>query len=121
MKRDPRLHQLSSEHHHGLVFVRNLRRGLPPHEIAREIDEVLAPHFLVEERVLLPALMRAGRADLVARALDDHADIRAARNDPAHLADLLEAHIRFEERVMFPACEALGDDVLSCLASLPRP
>lgn len=115
MRRDSRLHRLSTEHHHSLVFVRNLRRGLDPRELARVVDEILLPHFLIEERLLLPALARAGRADLAARALDEHSEIRLARTDPARLADLLEAHIRFEERELFPACEALIADVLSAL------
>lgn len=107
MKRDPRLHQLSSDHHHTLVLVRNLRRGLEPREVARIFEEQLAPHFALEERVLLPALVKAGRADLAARTLDEHADIRASRSNAARLAELLEAHVRFEERELFPVCEEL--------------
>lgn len=113
MKRHPRLHRLSMEHHHSLVFVRHLRRGLESREILRVIDEVLMPHFLLEERLLLPALSRAGRADLAARALDEHAEIRLARGDPERLANLIEAHIRFEERELFPVCEALIPEVVS--------
>lgn len=116
MKRDPRLHRLSSEHHHTLVLVRNLRKGIEPREVARIFEEQLAPHFALEERVLLPALVAAGRADLAARTLDEHADIRVARSEPQRLADLLEAHVRFEERELFPACEDLIPDALDRLA-----
>jgi rRNA maturation protein Rpf1 len=116
MKRDARLRRLSSEHHHTLVLVRNLRKGLEPREVARIFEEQLAPHFAIEERVLLPALVAAGRADLAARTLDEHTDIRVARSDPALLADLLEKHVRFEERELFPACEELIPDALDRLS-----
>jgi hypothetical protein len=38
-------------------------------------------------------------------------------------ASLLEAHVRFEERELFPACEAsLPDDVLAAIAArAPKP
>jgi len=114
LKRDPRLRALSSEHHDALVLARRARRGMSQEELTREFA-TLEAHFAIEERVLLPALMRAGRADLAARTLDEHGDIRHALADPARFAELLEAHVRFEERLLFPACEELIPQALDAL------
>ena len=111
MKRDPRLHALSSEHHQALVLARRARRG---ESVVGQLKELEA-HFAIEERVLLPALARAGRADLAARTVDEHADIRHSVNDPVRFGELLEAHVRFEERELFPICEALIPEALDAL------
>jgi len=91
---------------------------MPADELARAF-EGLAPHFALEERVLLPALVRAGRADLAARTIDEHTDLRVALASPLRFAELLEAHVRFEERELFPACEELVPDALDALAGVP--
>lgn len=75
-------------------------------------------HFRVEEEVLFPAYAaHAGDDDaLLARALADHAEIRRRVADvesaevPAgsplrELGDRLSAHVRLEERELFPAIE----------------
>jgi hemerythrin-like domain-containing protein len=120
MRRDPRLHGLSSDHHQGLVLARTLAR----HEgawtvddgaaLARRFEAELEPHFRVEEEVLLPALRAAGAAELVDRTEADHVVLRAhvvaaARGDGGAaraFGERLHDHIRFEERELFPACEA---------------
>jgi iron-sulfur cluster repair protein YtfE (RIC family) len=121
MKRDPRLQGLSSDHHHGLVLARRTSRACAGDGAGRELvrsvrrafDAELEPHFRAEEEVLLPPL--AGVApDLVQRTLGEHAELRghlaaAEAGHPRRLAEfaaLLERHIRFEERVLFPAAEA---------------
>ena len=133
MKRDIRLHGLSSDHHHALVLARRIREAAARGELglalaahARErYDAELAPHFAVEEEELLPALAAAGRQDLAERTRGEHealrAHLRAAEaGELARLgqfAALLEAHVRFEEGELFPACEALaGDEVLGRVA-----
>ena len=78
-------------------------------------DSEMEPHFRVEEEVLLPALLVVGEVELVARTEQDHAWLRAqlaaARAGDGAAArafgERLEAHVRFEERELFPACEAL--------------
>lgn len=127
MKRDPRLHGLSSEHHHALILVRRLRRrrgrwteqdGL---RLERRFASELDPHFRVEEEALLPAIRLAGSAALADRTLEDHLHLRnrvkaAGRGDGSAVEDFasrLYEHIRFEERELFPACERLGADVLN--------
>ena len=110
MKRDARLIGLSSEHHHALVLARRATRNeLTLDEAQRRFDEELAPHFPTEEQILLPALRSAGAVELADRTRAEHVEIRAAlgRADLAELGRLLTEHVRFEERELFPACEAL--------------
>ena len=118
MKRDPRLRALSVDHHHALVIAR--RAPAQDASWLREVFEAqLAPHFAVEEELLLPALERAGAAALVVRTAEDHAALRAlvAAGDNAGFAERLTAHVRFEERELFPACETLlAAEVLEAVA-----
>ena len=119
MKRDPRLHGLSSEHHHALVLARRVgeqaaawsrERGA---ELAARFGAELEPHFGVEEDLLLPALRAAGEDALASRTADEHARLRdavarAAEGDAEAaraFAALLTEHVRFEERELFAACE----------------
>lgn len=115
MKRDPRLHGLTSDHHQGLVLARRIARGsLDAAAVRQRFETELEPHFLAEEELLLPALAAAGEPALVARTERDHAALRAhlaaaQRGEPGRLAAfaaLLEEHIRFEERELFPAAES---------------
>lgn len=123
MRRDPRLGGLSSDHHHALVLARRIREAdgtgvvdaaLVAGVRRRFVDE-LAPHFAIEEEILLPALSAAGRRDLAERTAGDHRQLEgflaaacAGRLDElARFGQLLEQHVRFEERALFPACEAL--------------
>jgi len=108
VKRDPRLQRLSSDHHHALVLARRVAAGtMTADELRARFAEELKPHFAIEERLLLPALRDVGAEDLAVRTLDDHAAIRAAVASGAlpEVADRLTAHVRFEERELFPACE----------------
>ena len=122
MKRDERLAGLSSDHHQALVLARRIEEGaLTAAELQARFDAEVAPHFAVEEELLLPALRAIGASDLAGRTADDHAKIRdalarAQAGDQAALAAfaaLLIGHVRFEEREVFPACEGgLGASVL---------
>lgn len=133
MKRDVRLHGLTSDHHHALVLALRIKEAATRGSIdeslvsdaARRHGSELAPHFAIEEEELLPALSRQGRQDLVDRTLREHGELRghlaaAQAGDLARLEAFglrLEAHVRFEEGDLFPACEALaGDEVLARVA-----
>lgn len=123
MKRHPRLHGLSSQHHHGLVLAREVTgrvdAGTADAAFAREVsarfDREVEPHFAVEEEVLVAALRAARELALVGRTEADHAFLRAqvaaARDGrPEGLgafAERLVDHIRFEERELFPRCEEI--------------
>ena len=139
MKRDARLWRLSGEHHHALVLARELSRHVASHAadapVVRDLrgpfDRELEPHFRVEETILLPALRALGDHALAARIEADHSALRAhlaaaERGDAGQLglfAERLVEHVRFEERELFPRCEALlPDAVLDAVdgASAPR-
>jgi len=123
MKRHPSLQPLSDDHHRALVLSRRLRRdsgGLDAAgltaltlEVRREFERQLEPHFRVEEGWLLPALEGKGETRLVEQTLDDHRRLRAlvrgrwSEETAPQLGALLEKHVRFEERVLFPRAEAL--------------
>jgi len=120
VKRNENLVVLSHEHHHGLVFCTRLNKA---HKADDEIlqsfvkefwDNNLASHFESEERLLLPFL----EDDKIARQfLTEHSQIRAliqaisennhknVKKDILKLAKLINDHIRFEERIMFPWLE----------------
>lgn len=121
MKRDLRLHGLSSEHHEALVLARSLLRrasgwtAAQGRVLARRFEAELEPHFRVEESVLVPALEAVGARELVDRTLDDHTFLRdtlsaVVAGDPEAARAFgvrLQEHVRFEERELFPRCEAL--------------
>ncbi len=124
MRRAPGLVALSREHHAALVLAKRAQHSAAAEAraaavFAAELVVIFArelePHFRVEEEVLLPALDRAGQAAAVRRTLDEHAELRGlaaqcAAGETAGLARFgtaLEAHVRFEERELFPLAEAV--------------
>jgi hemerythrin-like domain-containing protein len=138
MKRHPSLVRLSREHHPALVLANRACRlgaagGEPAMamtaEVARALADELDPHFRIEEDGLLPALALAGQTALVERTLAEHEALRAlaagiAAGDPAGLGrfgELLEAHVRFEERELFPTAETvLSAETLAGIDCRPR-
>jgi hemerythrin-like domain-containing protein len=120
VKRSPELTPLSRQHHTALARALGLRRAEAGDvaEAAAAFQEFFATkgerHFAQEEEVLLPALP-AGQEALGRRMLDEHAEIRrraaalGARPDVTaarELGELVNAHVRFEERELFPRLEA---------------
>lgn len=118
MKRHHRLIDLSREHYAALKLSKRLRAapgadaGLA--DLAAEVRALrgeLERHFDEEEETLLPILRKCD-PDLAAQLMHEHGELRAllARPDDAdalaRLGTLLEAHVRFEERRMFPSIEA---------------
>jgi hemerythrin-like domain-containing protein len=133
MKRDKNLHPLSWDHHAALtsvVFTRKLIKAGAGDErlqqVAREYAAFyqigLLPHFRLEEEWLLPRYLRHVSADDpdVTRLLTEHVRLHRLMLEVAlaldsglalvapltELTDLLESHVRFEERVLFPRIEA---------------
>src|SRR5919106_5896607 len=129
--RHPSLVSLSHDHHHGLALALRCRKqalgqikplgleGLK--ERAQEFRDFFAAnlvrHFRAEEEVLFP-LMRALIAEsgaIIDQLLKEHEEIRGAtqrlESDTGlskiifDLGDLLERHIRKEERELFPLFE----------------
>ncbi len=113
---------MSSDHHHALRLASTIHRATSrrtlDQPLAGEVEDIyhreLLPHFAIEEQVLLPALKAVGATELANRTRAEHRELRrlldaAAFGDFDSLtsfATLLEAHVRFEERELFPACEA---------------
>jgi hemerythrin-like domain-containing protein len=120
IKRSSQLQPLSREHHDGLLFVWKIRQGLENRINTERLKEYagwywrhhIKPHFFQEEKVLIP-LMPAEHP-LSAQLKKEHDYIRelilnidneADRHDFIRLANLLEMHIRFEEREFFQYLE----------------
>lgn len=125
MKRSEALAILSRDHHHALVVAQKLKRA-DAETAAAASAQFLAywategrRHFQLEEELLLPAFASHGdaRHPLVLRVLGDHVAIRsraaqlAAAAEPTlaalhELGSELAAHVRLEERELFPVIEA---------------
>lgn len=133
MKRDPSLIPLSHDHHEGLIFAFRIRHGHGPsgevweartaadqaRETAAFFREHLAPHFRAEEQAIFPVLepyLKPGER-VVAELREEHAQLRALvealEQGTGDLAgtlrafgELLERHIRKEERDLFALFEA---------------
>ena len=132
MKRHPALVPFSDDHHRALVLARRLRRDAVDAELAREVQRAFAaelePHFRAEELRLLPALAAQGCAALVERTERDHAQLRElvrgawSEETARALGALLDEHVRFEERVLFPEAEQrLSEAELAAVRdALPR-
>lgn len=136
MKRSEALAMLSRDHHHALVVAQKLKRAeAETAEAARAQfleywNDEGRRHFQLEEELLLPAFASHGdaRHPLVLRVLGDHVTIRsraaqlAATSAPQtdalrELGVELSAHVRLEERELFPAIEAaIPPDELLALA-----
>jgi len=136
MKRDPRLRELSVQHHHALVLARALTQlveagqlGEAGRRLAERFEHELEPHFAVEEALLLPALRAVGEVALADSTLADHTAMRGLRAAASaggrealvEFAARLTDHVRFEERELFPCCEArLPPAVLAAVAERSR-
>jgi len=125
MKRSAALQPLSREHHTALTLAKACERAVQSHDedrvvktcqrVIQAFSDELEPHFQVEEQSLLPLLHGAENRSLEQRTLADHRKLRVLlnglrQNDIAALDNfgkLLSAHVRFEERELFPALEGL--------------
>jgi Hemerythrin HHE cation binding domain len=133
MKRDARLRSLSRDHHHALVLARYIaaicaRNGMDADLVAlvrERFAAEISPHFAIEE-TLLDALQGCGVDDLVLRTRREHAEMlrlldASTTTDPkclCELGQLLNDHVRFEERELYPTCEELlARDILERVAN----
>jgi len=123
MKRNPILQPLSREHHTALSLANACVRAAQSGNAATVAQacqravlaytQELAPHFSLEERLLLPLLQGAETQALVQRTLAEHQHLRGLlehlrQNQLEALNNFgkgLIAHVRFEERELFPVLE----------------
>ncbi|GIV32634.1 MAG: hypothetical protein KatS3mg031_0169 [Chitinophagales bacterium] len=114
IQRDKALQPFSREHHHGLLLGWKIRTGLKkkvdPERIKKYCDAFykyqLLPHFENEESYLFPVLGKSH--PLVLQAIQQHRQLELLFTQPLvsvevllEIAELLDHHIRFEERVLF--------------------
>lgn len=114
IQRHEALQPVSREHHFGLLLGWKIQKAadknIAPQRVFNYLKFAfrteLQPHFELEERAVFPVL---GNEDpLVQQALDEHQTIenlitRGSHNNDTleEIRTLLNAHIRFEERVLF--------------------
>lgn len=125
MKRSPTLQPLSREHHTALTLAKACERAaqsgdaimmsLACQRAVLAFANELEPHFKLEEQSLLPLLKSPAARALAQRTLLDHEQLRGMltglqQNDAGTLGNFgkhLSAHVRFEERELFPVIESL--------------
>ena len=130
MPRIGALLSLSREHHSSLVMARTARRAANENEndaMARSVamsaaiasieahwHTLMAAHFEREERLIRIA-QDALDPQAVTRVLAEHAELRLLAAGPCALepatrlrrfADLISAHVRYEERTLFPQLQS---------------
>ncbi len=119
MKRHAGIVPLSRDHHFGLLCCwktrQGIKKGVAPERIGAYIVYFwtvhLKKHFSEEESLLFAA---AADDALCLRAMEEHRRLEAAiaalkdnytEEKLLGFADLLDDHIRFEERILFPHLE----------------
>jgi len=147
MKRHPGLVLLSQDHHEGLLLATRLQQGrraltaswsLDPFWQAKYVSTFfkmhLRPHFHSEEEVLFPSVLHYGGSkarELVSPLIDEHRrmeemisfflnpDEKKLECTLVQFGEILEHHIRAEERELFPFCqEIIPEEELSALGRL---
>ena len=134
--RHPSLTPLSHDHHHGLALGLRCRKQalgrlrptgaeglrLRAQEFCEFFDKQLTPHFRAEEKILFPFMREAvpQSAPLLDELVRDHEAFRQAVKNLVtvtalsklifDIGDLLERHIRKEERELFPLFEKYVDN-----------
>lgn len=123
IKRSESLKPLSREHHDGLLFGWKLRQGIKkgvaPGRMADFClwawDHHFADHFRKEEEELLQIL--PAHHPMMEKMLEEHEAIefkigliqkRPENEGFERLARILDLHIRYEERVLFPFIETIA-------------
>ena len=120
IKRSEQLAPLSREHHEGLLFAWKIIRGMEnktPMDVMRKYTlwywkHHIKPHFFHEEKILVPYLPTGH--PLAVKMMEEHDQIRELvlgldyepdKRALVILTDLLNRHIRFEERELFAYLE----------------
>lgn len=121
IRRNEFLTPLSREHHHGLLLCWKIRAG---YRKGIEVERIrayaywfyqnyLIDHFEIEEKYVFPVLGNDNA--LVKRALTEHRRLRKLfegvdeeSKNLGLIEEKLEAHIRFEERVLFNEIQAVA-------------
>lgn len=123
MKRNRNLQPLSRQHHNALMAVLLLKKGVEKNADAGVMKDFilsvwhdeLKDHFIAEEKWLLPKVDDAELNLLFKQMLKEHYQLRefiqqfenntCTPETVEQFYKLLHQHIRFEERIFFPAIE----------------
>ncbi len=130
MKRVPELRALSNDHHRGLVLARKAKKSGTESDLSLRDMWVsielyfktdLEPHFQIEELHIGSNLEAAGESGMAKRLYEEHDALRRFIHSKSErtssnlqkFGELLEEHIRFEERELFEVAQNnLSADVL---------
>ena len=130
MKRHASIIPLSKDHHFGLLCCWKVRQGVKlnvdPARIGQYVhhfwQDHLQDHFREEETILFNALENDPQCN---KAVEQHRELTAAvqslpsgisTDNLLQFAALLDEHIRFEERVLFPFLEQkLSEEQLAAI------
>lgn len=140
IKRDKSLTTLSHDHHHGLILTQLIKKNAPEYKgLPKTIEDKvnytinffkseLTVHFEKEEKILYSAVKNKNQQvdDLFEEIIAEHKKIKnlvddlSAEDDKVNilneLGELLEKHIRKEERILFEKIqELLSEEELSIL------
>jgi hemerythrin-like domain-containing protein len=125
IKRSEQLQPLSRQHHNGLLFCLLLKKGIAKEADLEVIKEFIQSfwykdldhHFKLEEIYLAPLQDQYHRLQVpVQRMMNEHYELKNIINENSiaisynsieELRNKLEAHIRFEERELFPLIESI--------------
>lgn len=146
MKRHKSLIALSHDHHHGLMLAQLIKKNAPaykglPTDLKGKVkytleawEKELKLHFHNEENILFPFIKEADSEidKLIIEIVAEHIEIKAlvdklekTDNEEEILNELgykLEAHIRKEERQLFPLVESIFamklDDLVGKIISI---
>jgi len=122
IKRDENILKLSKEHHFSLLFCWKIKQGLngeiPTGRIIKYVQyfstHFLIPHFREEELFLFSAL----KDEKVDKAIEQHKKINnviaevlsddevKSKKALQKIAELVDDHVRYEERDLFPHIES---------------
>ena len=133
IKRNPNIVKLSKDHHASLLFCWKLRQGVKLHVDIERMDKYVdyfwsqhfAQHFKEEEEILFAPV----QDDKVLKAIEDHKKIKSLVDEIisrkkedakrlSTLADMVDDHVRYEERILFPHLETvLSGEQLEAIGS----
>ena len=121
IKRHPALQPWSRDHHHGLLLGWKIKKGFSAGIDIQRIKDFtdwfwnshLKQHFETEEKFIFPIL--GNEHPLVERALEEHESLKSFFEYPkadtevlSEIENLLNTHIRFEERVLFQEIQKIA-------------
>ncbi len=118
LKRNIHIVELSKDHHFTLLFCwkirQGLKRGADPERIRNYVayfrEQHMREHFREEEELLFSAV----KDEQVDKAWEDHRQInrladqvveKPTAENLQQLADMVDDHVRYEERTLFPHLE----------------